>query len=129
MSVRNHAVLPHITTVEGGVATIRSAVKPVAQATAALGLPLWAYSAHVGSFVSTGAFEAVLESMQQENCICLPTIHRPGALFKDGQGQYGIFKYIDKEAATTGKLFDNHRSEKYHRIENVVDNETVKPQL
>ena len=25
-----------------------------------------------------------------------------------------------------GKLFDNHRSEKYHRIENVVDNETVK---
>ena len=45
MSVRNHAVLPHITTVEGGVATIRSAVKPVAQATAALGLPLWAYLA------------------------------------------------------------------------------------
>jgi len=54
---------------------------------------------HVGSFVNTGAFETVLESMQQQNCICLPTIHRPGALFKDGQGQYGIFKYIDKEAS------------------------------
>jgi hypothetical protein len=27
------------------------------------------------------------------------------------------------------KIIDNHRSEKYHRIENVVDNETVKPQL
>lgn len=54
---------------------------------------------HVGSFVNTGAFETVLESMQQQNCICLPTIHRPGALFKNGQGQYGIFKYIEKEAS------------------------------